>query len=504
MKTLQETDRKTIFVRLVLLVGYVLLFAPYIYSVFYSMPANDDFQYALSWWSSNVFVEAINRVKWNYLNCFGQSGIFAIIVQIVLNPLHWFQNKGNSFGICMVIVFVIVYGGILLATRRILKYIFINAKSITLDIFTFLLAFMIFATDYYNDVYNWWSGMPGYSMMLLLTVINLGNILKYCAEKTNTNYIMMIIFGILCCSGLMNCVVTGAFYVLFVFIKKNEDSLLKKSIPLALYVVSGLVTVLAPGNGKRMSYENTNNLDVQTTKNYVGAAYVSVYDMVQRMIQILMSKPWVILISVIIIILGIWGARAIDKKPSRVMLILGIICTLLGGLGAVYPYVLGKNSQLGDELACRVYFVLDYIIFIGMALCLFGIGVRLAKDVGESIYNTYSCGIQIFLILIFVLWCKICPYTTYFVPVDIINNAQIIKETNQLWSGILDEIASSEDKDVVVEKQNVTWCRYVYPVGLLSDDSGDWPVSEDIYNGGCNQCVAKLYGKDSVRVILQE
>ena len=92
----------------VLLIGYILLLAPFVYAVFYSMPANDDFALGINWWGENIIVEGFKRMAWNYLHWFGQSGTIAILIQVILNPLYWFKNVGHSFGICMMIVFLVI------------------------------------------------------------------------------------------------------------------------------------------------------------------------------------------------------------------------------------------------------------------------------------------------------------------------------------------------------------------------------------------------------------
>ena len=73
--------------RWILLIGYILLLAPFVYAVFYSMPANDDYALGTNWWGANIFVEAFKRMQWNYLHWFGQSGTIAILIQVIFNPL---------------------------------------------------------------------------------------------------------------------------------------------------------------------------------------------------------------------------------------------------------------------------------------------------------------------------------------------------------------------------------------------------------------------------------
>lgn len=497
--------KKRLAVILSLTVGYILLFAPYIYSVFYSMPANDDFPLGSAWWGGNILTEAFKRAGWNYMNWFGQSGLLAIIIQVLCNPFYWLKNAGHSFGICMVVVFVMVYGGILLAARRIIKLMDEDISNSLLDLFTFLLALLIFTCYYYNDVYNWWSAVPGYSLMMLVTILNIGNMIKYCNTHSKKDYIWMLVTGLICCTALMCCVTTGLFYLLFIFVKdyKSDDSIIKKIIPLLLYILSGVITVAAPGNSHRTEYEIMLGRQVETTRHYFKAAYVTVLDMQQRFVATLQEKPWVLLIGLLIIFVGI-AANKNGKKIKLSAIVLGIIATCISSFGAVYPYVLANNNEVGAELAYRVYFMQDYILYIGFAVNLFLLGMWMVGKLShEAVTSKKRCKSQILLAFVLGLWCLVSPGKTYFVPMEIVQDADIIQDNYYLWNGILEEIETSDEADVVVNRQEVTWSRYVYPCGLVGDDSSDWPVGDDIYYCGCNQAVARIFGKNSVSVVLE-
>ncbi len=504
MTFLKKEKNKNLLIRILLLIGSILIFVPYIYSVFYSMPANDDFALGINWWGGGILSEALNRAGWNYMNWFGQSGLLATFIQVFFNPLYWFKNAGHSFGICMIIVFVLVYGGILLAVRRLLSLMCQDLSQVALDIFTFALIIMIFCTYYYNDVYNWWSGVPGYSLTLLFMLICMGYIVKYSDTHAALDYALMIVFGIITCSGLMTCVACGSFYLCYRFIFKAKDGegFIKKALPLVLFVASGLVTVLAPGNSSRMSFHEG---QTDTERHYIQSLYVTLAQLRHRLVDTMVQKPWVLLMLVAILILGM--ATAGSKKIKLWQVILGYVITAFAAFGAVYPYVLGSNSTADGELAYRVYFMQDYMLYIGFAISTFMLGQWLIMclkdpfdwDRIEGIFKLVS-GL---VLALFLAWCFVCPTKTYFVPTEIMANADNIKNTYALWNGILEEIKTSPDEDVVVTRSDVAWCRYVYPCGMSADDGNDWPVGEDVYYCGCNQGVARLYGKNTVHVILE-
>ena len=177
--------KKETLYRWLLAFGYIAIFLPFIYSIFYSMPANDDFAWAIEWWSKNRIVETFHRIAWNYSNSFGNSGIFAIAIQILFNPLYLFDNAGHSFGICMIIANVLIFIGILWATRSVFEYLFKIEKVFILDILTLLVALLVTTSYYYSDVYNWWSGTPGYSGMMMMCMITCAAVLRYQDDISN-------------------------------------------------------------------------------------------------------------------------------------------------------------------------------------------------------------------------------------------------------------------------------------------------------------------------------
>jgi hypothetical protein len=135
------------------------------------------------------------------------------------------------------------------------------------------------------------------------------------------------------------------------------------------------------------------------------------------------------------------------------------------------------------------------------------IAFRLGQLIGLSFNVTFGFKkIAVSYMALFVLavvGTKINPYSTAFVPLDIVKKAELIKDTHYFWADILNEIATSEDQDVKVYRKDIEWCPYVYGVGLANSGVSDWPVGDDIYYAGCNQAAAKFYEKNSIELFLE-
>lgn len=479
----------------VLVVGYIALFAPFVYSIFYSMPANDDFAWAIDWWSDNRLIEALHRIKYNYMITYGNSGLVAIFIQVMLHPMHLFNNVGHSFGICMIVANVIIFTVLLTSVRRLFKYMFDVESEAVLDVVTFLVAALVTTTYYYSDVYNWWSGTPGYAGMMMMSVLTCSMITKYLYTREQKTYIAMIIFGLIACTSMMYDVVIGGFYVLAVFIidKNKSDSLKKKALPLVLYIIMGVIQVIAPGNYTRMDVED------RYSQGMVAAIIVTAKRILGRLITTIATKPWVLLLFFFILWIGyVVGCK---KKVCILNVILGLIVTFVSSFIGVLLYVYGQDKRIDSEFTPRIYYVEDYLVFIGFAIAIFALGCWLKQiskiNISTNVAAIFACIAGVAVIAVSLVSGKYHEI----IQVDIVAKADIIRDSYYLWDGIIDEVIAADDgADVVIERENVTWCQYSYYTSF--DDIPRKTLTEEDKYGTCNQCASKYYGVDSILVYL--
>ena len=502
--------------RWVLVPCYVLVFASFVYSIYYSMPANDDFAWALDWWSNNRVVEMFHRIAYNYTKTWGNSGVFAIIVQLLFNPLYLFNNSGHSFGICMIIANTIIMVGILWSVRTIFKYLFKIEDVRTCDILTFIVAMLLTTSYYYSDVYNWWSGTPGYSGMMMMWLVTTAAILRFLAEQeSKKRYTIMIIAGIITCTSMMYCVAVGAVYVLLVFVMdfKNKSQWKRKLIPLGLYILTGILMVTAPGIGQRMANEDSAKDDY----GLGDAIYVTAHRIVDRFIMTVQTKPWVLVLIVLIFIIGIYAGS--KRKLNIFVIAFGYACVMASAFSGMLLYVYGAAKQIDSEFTPRAYYVGDYMIFIGSAIAVYAFAAWLTQLGGKKAEAQANSGqgqevvasgklrggvavaISLFVIIIGGLYTLRSGSYNVIMQYDIYQKSALIKESWEFWDDILDEvIAAGPDADVVIDKENVDWCQYSYYVSL--DEIPREPLGEDAKYGNCNQCASKYYGVRSIIVNL--
>ena len=481
--------------RIVIFFLYAILFIPYIYSIYYSMPATDDYAWAIEWFSPNRLIEVVKRVQWNYMNWFGQSGVFAVVIQILFNPLYWFKDEGHSFGICMVIVYALIVVGLICAIKGLAKSLLKIENDLVRSIFTFLLITLLFTTYYYNDVYNWWSGTPGYSMMMVVMLFAMKYISDYVNEHDKKSYIKMIITGAIACTGLMNCVAIGLFYILEVFFTDGFKERIKKDIiPLLIYILSGIITVVAPGNYKRtMSYDKGN---VQ----YIGSIGVTVYRIVKRAVETLLMYPWTIALFLLIVILSV-NYNGKGKTVNIKRIIVSVVLTITAAVGAMYPYVAGERKHIEDGFAERAFFVTDFMLFIGFAFIAYEIGQYIKTKSGKKLDNKTAIIAGLLVVVICLGVAKLEGTLSSVIPYDIIQHRGEIAEIYYTWEDVISEIENSDEDVVVIKKEHVPWTKFSYPAGI---DPGEYTrINVDThYYGNTNQCAQIWYGKEEIRVFI--
>lgn len=478
---------------IVLVCACMVVFLPHIFNIYYSMPANDDFALSLNWWGKGIIGEAFMRAGWNYMNWFGQSGILAILIQVLFNPLYWFNNVGHSMGICMLIVNCLVMTCILKSIYDILKVLIDTANRIWIDLSIIVIAIIISSAYYYSDVYNWWSGFIGYAIMMMFAVLSLANTVMYNASHYKKNYIGQIVFGVCACTSLMCCAPVGLMYLVItaLFWKKNVDTRKRRILPFALYVISGIITAAAPGNfTRKIEGEGT---------TVVSAIKVSIIVVVKRLVLTFVEKPWMLFLLLMLVAFGI-TSKSYGKYSIRTIIVV-LFGILFSAVGTILPYVYGQAKDVDTEFAPRAYYMMDYVLFIGLGITAVLIGICISAYANEklkkiSIYCVASIGL---LALVYsILTGNIKQNIQY----DIVSKSDVIKESYEVWNGILDEIDSAEaGSDVVITRPQLTWCQYVYYPGINEEVCE--PIKPEDGYANCNQSAAKHYGVNRVSVIFE-
>lgn len=475
------------------IVLYVWLLRNYIFSIYYSMPANDDFALGISWWGKNILGEAVSRAWWNYNNWGGQSGTVAVLVQVFFNPLYWFGAKGHAFSICMLIANGIILFGIIQAIKGFIENYFEVDNQLVVDVVCFLIIAIISTSHYYNDVYNWWSGLIGYAFMLMLSLQTINYESKYLKSHSKFHYGMMVGLGSLACSSVMNCAFVGALYLFLVLrdFSNQKTNLVKLVIPLGCFVLSGILTVTAPGNRVRMVARpgtvTSTSLSMQTSFELIQYRLTNTFD----------EEPFVKVLLALIVIMGFFISKHAVKLRY---ILLGLVLMIIVCAASILPYVYGQSKTLDAEFAPRALYVFDYYMFIGLAMLLFALGGLIA----QIVVHGAAFGKLAFVLVPFAFALHVMPSVLWenIIQNDIEKDKAIIVETFEVWNDIFQEFSdAAEGSSIVALRPEVTWTPYFYYPGV--DDEICDPIEPGDGYANCNQSVAEYFGLSRVSVVFE-
>lgn len=124
MKKIQQR-----FIDILVIIIYIIIVTPMFYSMYNSVPACDDFSFGSKTISDNVLLNAIGYAAWNWKNHSGRWLTF--FLQNLINPLNIQKHMGRFYGICDIVVFLLVFAVMLYSFRIILgKILELDAKQV--------------------------------------------------------------------------------------------------------------------------------------------------------------------------------------------------------------------------------------------------------------------------------------------------------------------------------------------------------------------------------------
>lgn len=475
--------------RICLGIGYFCLIAPIIFSIYYSVPASDDFIYGSFVSSDNVVINALSYIR--YLYHYGSCRWVVYFFQKCINPLNvyslWHVHVGHLYGICTIIVFIVSIVFLFYSISFFAK-ILIDDLRIR-NIATFLTIALLLSTYYYSEVYNWYTGATAYAIPLVLSLLLDVIIIRYFRlGESKINYILLFVIGIVPVTNEFLCVPVGIVYLYFYIesIRNKADgkNKIKNIIPLIYYILMGSTVVFAPGTFFRRNYYSIN---IPTWRLAVQA----IINTLIRIKDIVIFHPLAVIILVLLFLIGI------KTKGSKKHNLLGYsLVFLIGIIGAILPYCLGRGNT-DTYMDVRMYYVLDYFLLISMALLIVMLGQNIALEYDIEIGK--KDGFKLVFIMSLFAYLMLVPQNLYLkIPqVDIVKKSGIIRESYAFWDGILMEIENSKEDDVVIVRdKEPEWIPYFLWVGIEADNVYDQafdsilPTDEIMVNS--------YYKKDSI------
>ncbi len=441
---------------------YLLLFIPNFYAIYYSVPASDDFAMSLGRDAyGNMLKEFFAAIPYYWSKRGGT--IIMFLCEFIFNPLNLHRHLGHCYGVYMIIAFTLCMAGVLYGTKRVLEYMLDAKANLIASLATFITAVMLIENFYYVETYNWYVGMMAYAVPVACMFLTFGFIVRYANTGAKKYYVGMIICGVIAANTTALDVPLGIFFLYIVFFKKgfkpHSKGLVKDYLPLVLYVLVGVATVLAPGNFVRQGQYAPPSLSASLR--------VTLADIKEFGMAIIKERPVTLIVLAVLVLVGFASNSKAHKKPGN--LIMFAIASVAAWFGSMLPYVYGRGKT-GVGLDVRIQYVLDYLIEISLCVGFFMLGQWIAffikKDL-EKIGYVAATAVAVLGVAALIVTGRYKTTVSY----DIYAKSPEIVNSYALWDGILTEIENSSEDDVVINRtqediDKCPWNRYFLYSGM--------------------------------------
>ena len=490
MKEMKKISVKERIIRGILYLGAIL---PMIFSMYNSVPASDDFSFGTHKVSDNLLVEAFGYSNWCWVHHSGRWLTF--FVQKLIVPLNYRGHLGRVYGLFMIVTFLVFFYLLKTSLQTILKKVFDIDGSILKNT-VLCIIFVLFTTYYYCETFNWFTGATSYAIPLGLLLLMLALLIKYEETGNNKYYIGMIFAGLLPANSEVFDISIALLYLYFTFILykfdiKERKVLWKKLVPLVIFILDGLSTVIAPGNYVRQDV-------YQVTPNVVLSVKQIIINSVTRLQDIIVNHPLTVLIFAVLFIIGI----RIGSKDGKVKIINLVILIVLMLFGIQFPYVHGKAMYF-SYLDVRMQFLVDYSMLIGVSIIFTKLGQMVSYK--YEIEYTEKVAVVSAVMVIMLAYLSVIQNYAYLdiVQIDILRNKSLITQNYSLWDGIISEIETSTDDDVVIYRDaELDWTPYFLYMGLTNGDV--FSAKKDVLFD--DRCIMPniYYQKNSIKLIYKK
>lgn len=466
---------------------YVILLAPYIFSILHSVPVSDDFCMVTKnlWFDrDNIIIGSVLAAYNRYMKWSGEFIYF--FLQYLLNPLAYFRLDSYMFGTVLCAFFLLF----LLSFRYFIKswlccLFEIDNYIITEAISVFSIAILLFANNY-HEIFYWYVG-SFYEIEYTFAFISIGSMLRYFGGKHSSRkyYVLFTITGIVACNAINMCVIIGASYICIAFlysVRYIRKIRLKTILPLILYVIMGCITVFAPGNYARKS---------SGSGGVLAKAVVRAFTCNIRRLFYLSENNIVFYMFIILFFIGVALNCKYGKRIKSIWILLLMLSVCL--YGTLLPIAVGYGDA--KLLNNRVCFLLDVVSISTLEIIMLGLGTNISDTLKLQFNEKEKLFIIVMLIsLFYAIVIKDNGYGTC-EYVNQIKNISEIRQERVLWTGIYNEIYDSIDKDVVVKIPDDMFVKSgVIENPALDEDPDCW----------INLEIRRYFNKDTISVVMNE
>ena len=474
---MKKEERKT---AAIIILGFIVLFAPYMYSIKYAVPSSDDFVMALKVADNTNLVSEAIRIANEYWFKWAGDWI-SIFIQIIFNPVILFGSYSKMYGVVMNILFLLFAFTMGWAIRNIFYY-GLKVKDAKIPaIVTWIVLAAILNCEVWTEVFYWFVGST-YLQGMLFGASAIALLMRFREKGGLVCGILMSIMGFFGCSFYMLAVFPGGVYLICIFLDYINDKKIywKKDIPIVIWGIGLLSGLLAPGNFARLGDSGTSG-SFSFSKVLVDAV-VLCFDTLFDLIE----NPLVLIAMLCMILLGAIGLKNVkfEFKYPLVPFILTAICLYI----TYIPIALGYGGT--HYLPNRIRFIFcTYGIWACSAACIY-LGGWISRKY-EGIVTKKNVVTVLVALAAFGYVC-IIP-TKYLQELPYIQTASqlsAVRYANEAWTYMFWYIENSEEDDLYLSRGKIN--------SPLIREPGFGIDPED----NVNQTIAEYFGKKSITLEL--
>lgn len=425
---------------------FIILFIPFIAGILHSFPTADDFA-MITQDDGSIIGHSISSAKGAEQFYFSWGGgWFYIFLEFLLNPLYLFGYQGYGYGIEMCIIFLVFSVSVLIGMCIILRK-FCGIEDLKVRLVVSFFALSAILSVHFEDIWYWYVG-SSYAWAVTMEIIAIVMIVSFFTHPTKLSFALSMILGVLACNNLNNCVPLGLIY-LFLWIKKIKEE--KKirlwyGIPLLFSFISGVVSVMSPGNFARQD-AGLENGNASIIKGIAYTGEVTITGFIK-----IISNPTVAVTLITSFVLGF--VYNISKKEKVTISAIPFWGGILLLFGALFPTSYGYQSTLFPnriEFVYMTFFVLYYIAILAKLGCCFAMkfnysfiekkGFKQGLFAGLLLYG-YSC-VMLTGFFASMPWIKQ------------IDRLGAMHREHRIYVAILDEISKSTDENVEIDIREI-------------------------------------------------
>lgn len=469
---------------IILLEGIILcaILMPVLVLSMYAVPVKDDFSTAVrvqqELGESGMLVASLRVTASRWISWGGFYS--ALFFNYWLNPYMRMGIWGLRITILMINIFFAF--SIYFFIKCILKYLF-EITSTKIYLAFYLPILFMFVNNYLNEeIFFWYCVSVSY--VLLTSIMLLGFTFCMRAIKNNSLFyaVLAAVMGIIVSGASLNMAALncGVYLIICVF---GVCFLKRKLVPAICFcstLAGAILNVASPGNFTRHESLSTDYMILGSLINSMKIVY-------ERLNYMLSETPY-FAICVLLFILCIYFVKYDEisfqfKWPGFIIL----IC-LAGGVIVNFPVVLGYGVGYFPD---RCVFVMDCWLYLS-SIVIIGYFAGWCKKTRKLLTVRKDMLIAVII--------SICFWACSFGILDYVRNCPSVayakvllsgeaKEYAQYWEGIFEEIETSENEVIVIERTWLANNSIAISVGI-GDNADNW----------VNSAVASYFGKSAVTI----